>query len=105
MRIRNEVQNGTITSIIATACQRRVDRLPALRQIEYRQVGRLRDRGLRQADLQHEAERHQEEQRQPKIGSDRGDAPRAREGAAAAHCSSTTQSSGVNHATTRWLAM
>ena len=85
--------------------QRRLDRRKTLGQIEYRQIGRLRDRGLRQADLEHEAERHQEEQHHPQIGQDRGEPRRAREDAAGAHCSSTTQSSGVNHATTRWLAL
>ena len=81
-----------------------LERRQARREIEHRRIGRLRDRGLRQADLQDEAERHQEEQHHPDIGRDRGErAPARVKIAPRAHCSSTMQSSGVNHATTRWL--
>ncbi|CEG07138.1 hypothetical protein BN961_00519 [Afipia felis] len=69
---------------------------PPSEQIEGRRIRRLRDHGLRQRDLQHEAERHQEEQRHPDIGCDGGDPCRAGEDAAAFHCVSTTASSGAN---------
>jgi hypothetical protein len=86
-------------------CEGRLDRRPPFGEIEHGHIGRLRDRGLRQADLQHEAERHQEEQHHPDIGRNRRIARRLREDAARAHRSSTTQSSGVNQATTRWPAL
>ena len=43
------------------------DALPAGGEIEQRLIGRLRDRGLRQADLQHDQERHEEEQGEPQL--------------------------------------
>ena len=82
----------------------RLDRGKAFGEIEHRRVRRLRDRGLRQADLQHEAEWHQEEKHHPEVRRDRSKARRTGEDAARAHCSSTTQSSDVNQTTTRWLA-
>ena len=85
--------------------ERRFRSLAPAHDVEHRRIGRLRDCGLRHADLQHEAERHQKEQHHPEIGRDRGQARRTSEDAARAHCCSTTQSSGVNHATTRWLAV
>ena len=39
--------------------------LPAGGKIEHRRVGRLRDHGLRQADLEHDQERHEEEHGEP----------------------------------------
>src|SRR5262249_36549034 len=74
-------------------------------EVEQRGIRRLRDRGLRQADLQHEAKRHQEEQHHPDVGRDRGVSGRTGEQAACAHCSSTRQSSGVNQAPPRWLGL
>ena len=43
--------------------------LPAGAKIEDRNIGRLRDRDLRQTDLEHDQKRHQEEGEEPRIGN------------------------------------
>ena len=47
--------------------EKRLEALPAGGEVEHRRIGRLRDRRLRQADLEHDQERHQKEREQPRI--------------------------------------
>ena len=74
--------------------------LPAGGQVEQRQIRRLRDRRLRQADLEHDGEGHKEEQYEPGIGNEQHQplAQSARAGRLAAHALSTTPAC-AGHAT------
>ncbi len=66
---------------------------PALRQVQRRRVGRDRQRGVRQRDLQDDHERHQEQRQQPGIGD--GD-----EDEAAHHSASSTPAVAVQDSQT-----
>ena len=80
----------------------------AVAEIELRQIGRLRGRVLRQADLEHQQERHQEEHTEPQIRNqdDEALAPRLVSGGAdrlrsRAHRVSTTPASAAHDSQTR----
>ena len=88
------------------ACDEFPDPAPAGRQIEHRHVRRLRDHGLRQADLQNDEERHQEEQAEPQRRNEHDELrpPRAKPWATAfgvAHRVNTTPASAGQLSHTR----
>ena len=118
--IRLEIDRVGNEDLVALERQSRhevLQALPACGEVQHRRIRRLGDHGLRQADLEHDQARHQEQHRKPERGDEDdqslppadsgahpGVAARRRDGGCVRHRVSSTQASGLKLSQTRSFA-